>query len=105
MKDRRIGKSFSLIHSNPEKQWTLESLGREIGMSRTAFASNFTALAGEPMLQYLTKWRMNLAVMRFKEGEKVTPELVEQLGYRSESAFRCTFKKVTGKNISVFQTA
>ena len=105
MKDKRIGKSLSLIHSNPERQWTLESLGREIGMSRTAFASNFTALVGEPMLQYLTKWRMNLAVMRFKDGEKVTPELVEQLGYRSESAFRRTFKKVTGKNTSAFQTA
>lgn len=105
MKDKRIGKSLSLIHSNPERQWTLESLGREIGMSRTAFASNFTALVGEPMLQYLTKWRMNLAVMRLKEGEKVTPELVEQLGYRSESAFRRTFKKVTGKNTSAFQTA
>jgi AraC-like DNA-binding protein len=104
MKDRRIGKSLSLIHSNPERQWTLESLGREIGMSRTAFASKFTALVGEPMLQYLTKWRMNLAVMRLKEGEKVTPELVEQLGYRSESAFRRTFKKVTGKNTSAFQT-
>lgn len=105
MKDKRIGKSLSLIHSNPERQWTLESLGREIGMSRTAFASNFTALVGEPMLQYLTKWRMNLAVMRLKDGEKVTPELVEQLGYRSESAFRRTFKKVTGKNTSAFQTA
>ena len=105
MKDKRIGKSLSLIHSNPERQWTLESLGREIGMSRTAFASKFTALVGEPMLQYLTKWRMTLAVMRLKEGEKVTPELVEQLGYRSESAFRRTFKKVTGKNTSAFQTA
>ena len=104
MKDRRIGKSLSLIHSNPQRQWTLESLGREIGMSRTAFASKFTALVGAPMLQYLTKWRMNLAVMRLKEGEKVTPELIEQLGYRSESAFRRTFKKVTGKNTSTFQT-
>ena len=103
MKDRRIGKSLSFIHSNPGRQWTLESLGREIGMSRTAFASNFTALVGEPMLQYLTKWRMNLAVMRLREGEKVTPELIEQLGYRSESAFRRTFKKVTGKNTSAFQ--
>jgi AraC-like DNA-binding protein len=103
MMDRRIGKSLSLIHSNPGRQWTLESLGREIGMSRTAFASNFTALVGEPMLQYLTKWRMNLAVMRLREGEKVTPELIEQLGYRSESAFRRTFKKVTGKNTSAFQ--
>ena len=103
LKDERIGKSLSLIHTNPGRQWTIESLGKEIGMSRTAFASKFTGLVGEPMLQYLTKWRMNLAVMKLKDGEKVTPELVEQLGYKSESAFRRTFKKVTGKNASEFQ--
>lgn len=105
LKDKRIGKSLSLIHTRPDRQWTLESLGREIGMSRTAFASKFTDLVGEPMLQYLTKWRMNLAVMRLKEGEKVTPELIEQLGYKSESAFRRTFKKVIGKNTNEFKVA
>jgi len=103
LKDERIGKSLSLIHTNPGKQWTLEILGKETGMSRTAFATKFTELVGEPMLQYLTKWRMNLAVMRLKDGEKVTPELVEQLGYKSESAFRRTFKKVIGKNTSEFK--
>ncbi len=103
LKDERIGKSLSLIHTNPGKSWTIESLGREIGMSRTAFAAKFTGLVGEPMLQYLTKWRMNLAVMRLRDGEKVTPEFVEQLGYKSESAFRRTFKKVIGKNTNEFK--
>ena len=104
LKDERIGKSLSLIHTRPDWQWSLESLGKEVGMSRTAFASKFTALVGEPMLQYLTKWRMNLAVMRLKDGEKITVELIEQLGYKSESAFRRTFKKVIGKNTSEFLT-
>lgn len=75
LKDKRIGKSLSLIHTHPEQQWTLESLGREIGMSRTAFASRFSNLVGEPMLQYLTKWRMNLAVMRLNEGKKYLQNL------------------------------
>ncbi len=100
LRDDRIGRSLSLIHRHPEKQWTLENLGREIGMSRTAFASKFKELVGQPMLQYLIKWRMNVAVMRLKEGEKISMELIEQLGYKSESAFRRTFKKVIGKNPS-----
>ncbi|MFV2061740.1 MAG: AraC family transcriptional regulator [Gammaproteobacteria bacterium] len=98
IQDKRIGKSLALIHSKPGTQWTLESLAKEIGMSRTAFATKFTELVGEPMLQYLTKWRMNLAVMKLKEGEKVSPDLIEQLGYKSESAFRRTFKKIIGCN-------
>ena len=43
------------------------------------------------MLQYLTKWR------------EITPEFIEQLGYKSESAFRQTFKKVTRKNTNTFK--
>ena len=98
LKDQRIGKSLSLIHSNPGASWTLESLGKEIGMSRTAFANKFKLLVGEPMLQYLTHWRMNLAAMRLKDGEKITLEFIEELGYKSESSFRRTFKKVMGIN-------
>ena len=99
LKDQRIGKSLSLIHSNPGASWTIESLGKEIGMSRTAFANKFKSLVGEPMLQYLTNWRMNLAAMKIKDGEKVTLDFIEELGYKSESSFRRTFKKVMGINV------
>lgn len=99
LKDKRIGKSLSLIHANPGESWTIESLGKEIGMSRTAFANKFKSLVGEPMLQYLTNWRMNLAAMKIKDGEKVSLEFIEELGYKSESSFRRTFKKVMGINI------
>ena len=45
------------------------------------------------MLQDLTKWRMNLAVMKLKKGEKVTPELIEQLGYKSNLHFGVHLRK------------
>ncbi len=102
LRDARIGKSLALIHKHPEIAWTLELLGKEIGMSRTAFANRFSELVGEPMLQYLTKWRINIAKMKLRDGEKVTLDFVEQLGYKSESAFRRTFKKLTGQNISEY---
>jgi AraC-like DNA-binding protein len=100
IKDEKIGKALLRIHNRPEESWTIESLGREIGMSRTAFSNRFSEVVGESVLNYLTRWRMNLAVMRVKEGEKVDLDFVESLGYKSESAFRRTFKKVIGRNIS-----
>lgn len=100
IKDEKIGKALLHIHNCPEKSWTIESLGREIGMSRTAFSNRFSEVVGESVLNYLTRWRMNLAVMRVKDGEKVDLDFVESLGYKSESAFRRTFRKVIGRNIS-----
>lgn len=100
IKDEKIGKALLEIHNRPQEPWTIESLGKEIGMSRTAFSNRFSEIVGEPVLSYLTNWRMNLAAMRVKDGEKVDLDFVESLGYKSESAFRRTFKKVIGKNIS-----
>lgn len=100
IKDEKIGKALLEIHNRPHEAWTIESLGKEIGMSRTAFSNRFSEIVGEPVLSYLTNWRMNLAAMRVKDGEKVDLDFVESLGYKSESAFRRTFKKVIGKNIS-----
>ena len=48
----------------------------------------------------MTKWRMNLVDMKVRSGERVDLDLVESLGYKSESAFRRTFKKVKGMSIS-----
>ena len=102
IKDEKIGKSLSLIHENPHIAWTLKNLGKEVGMSRTSFALRFSELVGQPMFKYLTKWRMSLAAMKIGEGEKITPELMENLGYKSESAFRRAFKSVHGKKVSEY---
>ena len=103
IKDEKIGKALSFIHNNPGVIWTIESLGKEVGMSRTSFSNKFTEVVGDSVLNYLTKWRMNLAAMRVREGESVDLDFVESLGYKSESAFRRTFKKIIGMNISDYR--
>ena len=100
IKDEQIGKALAKIHAMPSEQWTIESLGKEVGMSRTAFSNRFTEVVGDSVLNYLTKWRMNLAAMKIKEGAKIDLEFVESLGYKSDSSFRRAFKKVMGMNIS-----
>jgi AraC-like DNA-binding protein len=100
LKDEKIGKAMLCIHSRPEMPWTIERLGKEVGMSRTAFSNRFTELVGDTVMSYLTRWRMNMAMMRLKSGEQVNPDFVESLGYMSEPAFRRAFKKVFGLNIS-----
>lgn len=96
LEDDRIGHALQLIHDAPETPWTLEKLAQRSGMSRSAFAQRFKHLVGETMLNYLTQWRMRLALSRLRQGQKISEDWVEQLGYTSEAAFRRAFKKTLG---------
>ena len=65
-------------------------------MSRSAFAARFTELVGEPVMQYVTRWRMLVAVDALREDSATVGELASRLGYRSEAAFARAFKRVIG---------
>ena len=62
LQDRQIGRAIALIHRDPARDWTVDALAAEIAMSRSAFAARFTELVGEPAMQYVTRWRMHVAV-------------------------------------------
>ena len=96
LQDRQIGRAISLIHREPARPWTVASLAAEAAMSRSAFAARFTALVGEPAMQYVTRWRMHLAHDELTGGDVTVAELADRLGYRSEAAFARAFKRVTG---------
>ena len=65
-------------------------------MSRSAFAARFKVLVGESPMQYITRWRMNLAVTWLKQDNVSLGELANRLGYQSEAAFSRAFKRITG---------
>jgi AraC-like DNA-binding protein len=96
LRDPQIGRAISLIHRDPARPWTVASLADEVAMSRSAFAARFTELVGEPAMQYVTRWRMHVAVDALKEEGANVAELADRLGYRSEAAFARAFKRVVG---------
>ena len=86
----------ALVHEDPARDWTVDALARELAMSRSAFAARFTDLVGEPAMQYVTTWRMHLALAALQEGDATVAQLADRLGYRSEAAFARAFKRVMG---------
>jgi len=96
LQDKQIGPAISLIHREPGRVWTVASLADEVAMSRSAFAARFTELVGEPAMQYVTRWRMHVALTRLKDDEAPLGELADRLGYQSEAAFSRAFKRFIG---------
>ena len=94
--DEQIGHAIALIHRDPARNWTVASLADELAMSRSAFAARFTELVEEPAMQYVTRWRMQVAVSALRNDGATVGELASRLGYRSEAAFARAFKRVIG---------
>lgn len=96
LRDKQIGKALAMIHARPEHDWSVAALAREVGMSRSAFSARFTLLVGEPVMQYLTQWRMQLARAQLQEGRQTLSVVAGQVGYQSEAAFCRAFKREFG---------
>lgn len=95
--DPLIGPVLALVHREPARDWTVASLAAAVAMSRSAFAARFTALVGEPAMQYVTRWRMHLALERLRTHDVTVAVLAAELGYRSEAAFSRAFTRVVGQ--------
>lgn len=61
LRDPQVSRALALLHARPVEEWTADSLAREVGMSRSAFAERFSSLVGQPPMQYLALRRMHLA--------------------------------------------
>jgi len=95
LRDRFVSRALGCLHARPAEPWTLEALAKEVGLSRSALMEHFTALVGQPPMQYLANWRMQLAAGRLGDGASVA-EAAFDVGYGSEAAFSRAFKKLVG---------
>jgi AraC-like DNA-binding protein len=96
LRDPQIGRAIALIHRDPARAWSVASLAGELAMSRSAFAARFTAVVGEPVMRYVTRWRMEVARDLLEAGGVTVAQLASRLGYRSEAAFSRAFSRVVG---------
>ena len=96
LKDELVGRVLMLLHGRPEHPWTLPDLAREASASRSALAERFNAIIGQPPIQYLTQWRMQVAANLLTQSSAKVSTIAAQVGYDSEAAFSRAFKKATG---------
>ncbi len=92
-RDPVIGQALALLHKAPAEQWTVASLARQAGTSRTRLADRFAHFLNESPMAYLTKWRLKLGAEILQSTEKSVAEIAATVGYGSEAAFNRAFKR------------
>lgn len=103
LRDPYVGRALALLHGNPKEEWTVQRLGREVGLSRSAFADRFLHVMGMSPMQYLATWRMQLARQELLHSHKSLAEIADLVGYESEAAFSRAFKRLVGKPPGTFR--
>lgn len=96
LRDPQIGAALRLIHGRPTAPWTLDTLAREIGLSRSSLAERFTAYVQMPPMQYLARWRLQIAARLLETPNLSVAQAAAEVGYQSEAAFNRAFKRHTG---------
>lgn len=105
LRDRHVGKAIGLMHEKPAEPWTVDELGRQVGLSRSALHTRFIALVGQPPMQYLTNWRMQRGASLLREGRATVATIAQEVGYESEAAFARAFKRLVGQPPAAWRRA
>lgn len=96
LREPAIARVLTVLHARPGHRWTLEELAAQVGLSRSVLAERFAQLTGMPVMQYLTRWRMQVAAGLLTRGSPKVAAVAEEVGYDSEAAFSRAFKKAMG---------
>ncbi|NJD88441.1 MAG: AraC family transcriptional regulator [Betaproteobacteria bacterium] len=105
LRDRHVGKAIGLLHERPADPWTVEELGRQVGLSRSALHERFAGLVGQPPMQYLANWRIQRGAGLLRESDATVAAIAQEVGYETEAAFARAFKRLVGQPPAAWRRA
>ncbi|MDB5751692.1 MAG: AraC family transcriptional regulator [Ramlibacter sp.] len=104
VRDRVVGKALALMHGQPAHPWTVDSLARECGISRSVLAERFTHFVGQSPMHYLGRWRMALAAGMLKTSSSSITRVAKDVGYETDPAFTRAFRREFGMPPAAWRT-
>lgn len=93
----RLRRAVVAMHEKPEREWTLDALAEQAGMSRSVFANEFRDTVGVTPGAYLQSWRIGLAQKALLQGKSIKL-IAQDVGYGSEAALSRAFKASAGQS-------
>ena len=97
LKDPYVSRAMALLHARIGDPWTVDALGRAVGLSRSALAERFGDVLGVPPMQYLADWRIHVAAHELISSNKSILQIAQAVGYESEASFTRAFKRTMQK--------
>lgn len=96
LNEPRLKNVLQLIHRNPEKQWTLDLISDEVGMSRATLQRKFKAGVGISPMAYVSHWRMAKAYQLLKYSNLSLEDIADAIGFSDARSLRNAFQNHYG---------
>jgi AraC-like DNA-binding protein len=91
MADPHLARSLVALHAEPALPWSVETMAREAGMSRSVYAAAFRRVMGTTPADYVAAWRLSLAQQQLRQGKSLQ-QIADSVGYGSVAALSRAFK-------------
>ncbi|WP_089947780.1 helix-turn-helix domain-containing protein [Litoreibacter albidus] len=99
----RLKGVIDIIHAKPDSPWTVKSLARVYGQSRTAFAAHFKTATGLSPISYVRRCRISRACRMLERTRLPLIEVAFQSGYADANAFNRAFRRETGASPGAYR--
>jgi AraC-like DNA-binding protein len=96
LEDPQLGVVLQRLHERPGHPWTVDTMAKIAGMSRSVFAARFQRIIAEAPLTYLTRWRMHTAMQLMTQSDESLAAIARAVGYETDGAFGKAFKRHVG---------
>ncbi len=96
VRDPVVGRALHLLHSQPCRAWSVQTLATQAASSRSRLASRFREVLGQTPMHYLAQLRMQMAARRLHQGTRTMAAVADEVGYDSAAAFQRAFKRHFG---------
>jgi transcriptional regulator GlxA family with amidase domain len=94
--DELVGKAQLYIEENLNEKISFEELASRLAISRRNFDRRFSKATGNTPVEYMQRVKVEVAKKALEKGRKTIFEVMHDVGYSDDKAFREVFKKVTG---------
>lgn len=93
---RTLALARSYMEDNLGENFTLDDLGRAVGVSRFHFSRLFRVSTGQSPMGYSLRLRIERAKEMLLQGDRKICEIAIELGFFDQSHFSRTFRRMTG---------
>jgi len=101
--DARIAAAIELLCNHPDRTWTVQSLARAVGMSRTSLSTSFRAATGDSPMRHLARLRLRLAAGYLASDGLSVEAIARRTGYASDAALSKAFRREYGMPPGAFR--
>ena len=94
--DEMVCEAQTYIEENLSERISFEQLASKLATSRRNFDRRFIRATGNTPVEYLQRVKVEVAKKTLEKGRKSIFEVMNEVGYSDDKAFREVFRKITG---------